>query len=47
MPYRILIEKLEKVEGQKYPEREEIYAQIVDSIDIPALVEIINKGEKS
>jgi hypothetical protein len=45
MEYKIIIQEVRRAENG-YPRTEDIYEQIVDDIDITALVAYINKKEK-
>lgn len=42
MKYRITIESLPRVEGKDYPTAETVYEQVIDQLDISAVVRMIN-----
>lgn len=43
--FQITVEKLTNKEGKNYPDREEIYVQVVDEINLLAIINAVNKKD--
>lgn len=43
--FQITVQKLTQTEESKYPNKEEIYTQIVEDVDIVAIINAVNKKD--
>lgn len=42
MKYKITIDTIEDKTGEKYPSSQEIYQQVVDSLDVQKVIAVVN-----
>lgn len=42
MKYKVIVKKVEEIDGDKYPRESDIYEQIVDELDITSIIMATN-----